>query len=1090
MQPSVLLKSHDHLVLVRTLSDQLIDVIRKDDTLGGDLIADKMTQLRDTVWPKEGSPALNEEQKEAAYQAVLTGLDTTGQKQLFDAYAHMGHLYDIASLTARENFFEELRTKNELIPGGVRAFVTGKGGPQTASEAVSLLNKPVFEIIMTMHPTNTNTLESMKKQRALSIAVQSGDMEATQAAIKDFVTTPLLQHDKDGNDINLTVRDETNIVLNFLNNIYEDLPKVYFRYDRPMGQEYDDSYDAKQLNLHMNLGSWGSSGDKDGNASVTAETTLEAIGLHTQAILENYVKELGALENKTPELEKWHKDLSRILQDVNKVMPELKALCDETDKSRAAIQKHEKDLADGKITETDEEKPTRLAKEEADAKRFAERFETLSGRLRDIRSGLSEEKKAEFIATLEAQCPALQRTETKQPLDNPTLNLLRRVRTFGFSFSKIEYRETAEEYARVLGTMIEGYNDKSPEERGALLSSLIKSGEASALYEKAKQDIITHGANKKYISQDEDKPYSRDAALPIAYHTIRRMELARDFPDMIKDNVLAECGRLKGNPTDKAIEAQGEANLLEALLLQKASVSADGRIAKLGIVPLFEEPDTMKNVTGIMKRAYDNEVYKTHIDELKERNHGKVTQQIQIAHSDNARRSGLQAARAFIHEAHKKVRKLNDEYGIETQFFEGGSISDAYRNGVRSISATTNAFELYDFAKYTFQGGDLLNYFNNPASNERIFTRNFVEPASRISKWESNRDALRKWRQEHPGVAEPTTLDDVAIEALKRTLDDYLPPADTSKTIVGKIYDFTTKTMGVLLDVLDYKGETKAGNRGSRAAKRGGFGKVDSTQLGRVIEPVEIESVRTIGFSEGWQHAAIIPSWIGSIGLLDYLKEAGSKFKEVFSNFGDVDPEQGLSAEQLRILYQQSAAFRDAQDRSAFGIALTDPRAFERIRKNIASYEDDVGDNKTYKESILGIDGSDGRPKQKGYLDHIIDTFKKAGKTAYEARMGEDFGTDDVNHMSQKIATDALTHLSSDIGRKTSFRDFLIYAKPKLKEQNLAPELEDHIRGLMHNAGDTVVHGRWPTADDPAYGTKRVEDVRRKTAAATLQQSP
>ena len=42
------------------------------------------------------------------------------------------------------------------------------------------------------------------------------------------------------------------------------------------------------------------------------------------------------------------------------------------------------------------------------------------------------------------------------------------------------------------------------------------------------------------------------------------------------------------------------------------------------------------------------------------------------------------------------------------------------------------------------------------------------------------------------------------------------------------------------------------------------------------------------------------------------------------------------------------------------------------------------------------------------------------------------------------------------------------------EDANKQPMLSDHDRGLLHNAGDTVMHSRFLAADDPLYGAHRL----------------
>jgi|CXWL01.1.fsa_nt_gi hypothetical protein len=1020
------LKSTETVSLARELSNQQIKIIADNQELGGKIIADRLQKLRDAVWTTEGMPkeqqklpsGEQETRQKQVFSDAVAGLNNTQKEQLLSSYARMGHLYEIASLSARGNYFDSITRNGEPIPGGIEALTRENGNTnKPVAEIVNKLNQPVFEVIMTAHPTNVNSLESMKAQREIGKALEEHDQKTLTKALTEYQKTPLL-HQVNGKDANLSVHDETKTALYFLGNIYEDLPKAYKNYDDALAKHAEKTgsgYDPSSLNLKAKFGSWGSSGDKDGNNKVTAESTLEAIALHTQAILTRYSKDLG--EMSSPDAVKWKRNFDNALNNVNALLPEI-----------AQIRQY---------SESGNAPPAVLS----------ERFDQLSEKLAVARNSLNGK---EFEKDLEKSAKG--NTEENKK----ALNLLRRFRTFGFSFSKIEYRETAEAYCRVVGELVEGYKDLMPYQKVEKLTELLqKPNNVAAEFFKENESKIIEGAGKHY---------DKKSAKPIAYHTLKRMALARDFGDVIKDNVLAECGQLKTDgrsPTDKEIIDQGIANILEAQFLQRA-VAKNGKSPKLGIIPLFEEPDTMTHIDKIVGGAYENGAYKKHLEAVKEANGAeKLTQQVMIAHSDNARRSGLQAARAYIHIAHHKMRELNRDRqaagkeAIQTQFFEGGSISDAYRNGVRAVSASVNAFGLHDFAKFTFQGGDLLNFFNHPASIVRTFDRQISHQARPLEQENGT------WAVRVRGANERTP--NIEIEknvnrALKQTLLDY------------RNNDFTQETMGVLLAALNYKKVIEDSNAGSRAGERSSaFAAGSTTTVGAMVTakevnnaieftPVPIEDVRTIGFSKTWQGAGIVPSWVGS---LDLKKRMDSVFKK--KEFNDVTktgiPRAELTPESLKKIYDQSPTFRDAQDRSAFALALTDmDSAMAIANKKLLINDGDSEQTKKYKEF-----GS-------FYLERIQETYKAAAELAYSSLTGNALHASNLsNGQIREKMIEALPNLREDVTNKTNYRAALLHW------QINNPDLfaDPHMGRIAQAAKDTVEHGRWLGAGDPATARHR-----------------
>lgn len=966
------LDSDNPLALATGLSDLLIEVIRGNQDFGGDKIADKMVRLRDSAWL---APPKTPNVREASYGDIMQDLTPAEKTQLLEAYARLGHLYDIAALAARDNYFSA-----HGVPQGAEHYAAQY---TDVSEAIEKLNQPVFEPVLTMHPTNTNSRESMYLQRQISEAVARKDERKTRDAVEKFLQTSLLKKEN-GETRNFTVHDETRMVLDSLGNIYNDLPAVYKQFDDAFRDEkFGDSYDPqKQLQLHLRMHpvSWGSAGDKDGNHNVTAEDTLEAIAMHTDDIVSRYQAAIKDIEFSR--LEQWKDKFHGVEKEMGPLLEKLSEL---RIKARRI----------------------RLGEKEAESS-LSQDFDKLSEQLATLREGLNAE---DFVTDLTAAYDNAVTNADRGRL----LDIIRRVRTFGFSFADIEYREKAGEYSRVVGAIIPDYEALSPQQRVEKLTQLLKDNPAQLQewFAEARDKILKEGA---------DKLYRPDNPLPIAYHTLKRLELAADFPDMIKNNVLSECGQLPEGVAAAEAQPQAVAHMLEAVLLQRFAAHGRKKAPLLGVVPLFEEAGTMERIDGIMRDAYHNEAYLAHLNAVSHARHGdELTQQVQIAHSDNTRRIGLAAARGLIHEAHKKLRRMNEVEGVRTQFFEGGSISDAYRNGVRAVSASVDDFRLHDFMKFTFQGGDLLNYFNTTGSNMRQFSRQFINAAEKFKKKDGN------WVVDNARSPEVEAIDDQAIAALKRTRTDY------------EARDFTEDGLGILLALQGYQATIRAGTKGSRAESRSQM----QQELPSVkIQRVPVKDIRTIGMSATAQHGGILPSWLGCAHLAEYLDEVMGR---------------RLEPEEIKRIYAASPAFRDATDRIAYGLAMTDRRALNALSRTLES---------------LPETESDIKEKGRGYLAHLTGTFKAAGRLACEALTGERMLDTRVPIVMRK----ALPRLTEELERKIDFRNFLLFQKSKT-------ELDPYQLELVHNAGNTVMHGRCLPADDIAYGKARRGHLGERAAA-------
>jgi len=731
---------------------------------------------------------------------------------IMDMMGRVAHLHQLGSLTARELLLE--RHPHESPAEKFLYAGTSKLNFPSVRDALNALGRPVMEFTFTAHPTNTNSVASMRAQRELVQAItawRKAPDETTREELayrmKRYVEIPMLP-ERDGVTGPLKVAEETDYMLYFMHNLYDGLDDIYRDYDTSFAQAYAGRYNPADLKLNIRAHSWGSSGDKDGNNNVNADTTLHAVAEHRYAIVNRYRSELAEIlknsQGSDDVLHAWD----------------------------AKLEIAQKALA-GSINELNDTVRSKSKKflSEADFERI---------RTEVAKASESLDAKA-FITDL----------ETVQDQSPTRLSLLRKVRHFGFALGNIEYRETAEEYSRVVELLVPGYKEMGEEARVSALTSLIQHPET--LKEAVAKMRATFDTNPA-------QPYSKQDARPIAYQTLKRMELARDFPDMIQNNVLAEC--------------QETSNFLEALVLQHAVADGDKR-PKLGIIPLFEEYNVLAKAPQIVQSALDNDAYKSHLESLSTMGDDREKQQVQLAHSDNARRAGSIGSRAAIYQAQDALQRM----GIRR--YQGGSQSDAYRDGQRAISAKNNEFGLHDFSKMTYQGGDLLNFFNLPQSTTRLITVNLSNNALALKK--NNRSSMM------------TAEDRAVLPALLETIPRYEEV-------------FQDERFSQFVAEAGYTEQQLAGNFSSRAAARDG-----------APAKVSVPNTRTISFSETLEHAGIVPIWIGARGMRDSLKTHLARGGE-------------LTPELLHEYYEKSPVFKDVVDRLLYSTARSSFTPLQRMK--------------------------------------------------------------------------------------------------------------------------------------------------------------
>jgi len=472
--------------------------------------------------------------------------------------------------------------------------------------------------------------------------------------------------------------------------------------------------------------------------------------------------------------------------------------------------------------------------------------------------------------------------------------------------------------------------------------------------------------------------------------------------------------------------------------------------------------------------------------------------------------------------------KIGDKMKIGLQFYEGGSLSDPFRNGARAISAQINAFGLHDFAKFTFQGRDMYNYFNHPGSNERMFTRHFTDPAQDVKtnskgQWYMSRksdhdtDTILPGKDRRPNEI----IEEAAIAALKRTIKDY-QTEDFQKTGLGTLYAMLGE---------GYNRESVAANRGSRAASRGGaFAKVDSTHMGQVWTVDLVNNVRTIPFSMMPQQNRFVGSFVGGQNLNTYLYEEITKrlptvqvnendtkkkqadanqFIEFFKDLKNGSSSQ-LTPAHMNHLYEKSPTFRDAMDKVAFAIARTDMVAVEEdVKAKFAKRQSGIDEWVFQGEDQTSLGGI--RAAGRSYVEKLKGTFQAVGKMAYEAVLGSSY--DKISNsprahqryaeggQTANMQADAmfvLSALGDDIALKNNYLDFLVHTKAVLGQplQTAKPGddepvahkdrlgTDDSLLAIILAGGLASTHSRWLKSDDPtAYGHLHHNNKPDKTQA-------
>jgi phosphoenolpyruvate carboxylase len=1024
MQPqqTIALGSTRHDIVFLALSNAYFEQLENSEKTRE--LVPLLKELRGEIWPKDLPNNYDYrdriDKRQKAYQGILNRLDSEHPRRFQDfiiEVTKLAHLYEMGGMLARGNFFAEDISAGKQIPHGAGDFILNECKGITIAETVARLNRPILEETFTSHPTNNNTLETMNALRKIAIAAtalhkddNSENAIAFQESIARLAKAKLVP------EKNHSVNGETREMLNFLENVYHDLDGTYRHFDRALEQKAElerkagngsGIYNPLDLQLQIRFNSWGSSGDKDGNPNVNADTTLEAAYTHTARMSKLLAHDLQKIGNR--ELDEWQRKLADNTAKLNEIRHEIEY---------------------------------KYRKKEVPLPQAV--FDDYSVRLSD----LIYDKAALEKAAVHAYASMPGDNEKKHEL----LMFIRRNRIFGPHMGKLEYRETSEEFSKIMPLLLKHleqplekpYGQMTDKERETLLTKILQTpGKARSLMNAARPEIEREGFGYNF----ENEPYKKREA--IAYHTIKRLELARDHPTLVSNHVLAEC--------------EGVSNKLELQLLMEALPNAQGQKPTLGIIPLYEKPETMRRIYEIESDSYANPAYKRHLQEFaaahpEETINGEPTQQYMIAHSDNFKRGGSSAA-GDIDKAHRDARAAGEKAGVHSFPYEGKSESDVSRGGVRSSTALASQFGLCAMNKGTEQGLDMHNNYGTPHSTERKLTRNIAHAAKHYD------DPLPKTdlRQD------PYSF--LAIGALQKTLDDYRENI------------FRPESIGVILANTGFgQREMGGGNTGTRKQRDPkkifveipvphAFDYKDKMQFGKVVGATEMwvadpENIRTISFTEGLSHAGVYPTWLGTRTIQESIKGMAAETLEVLKEKKELTPAevklQGhlehtlkrghITPALVRAIYTYSPTMRSKIDYMAFGIAMSNLETMGELNPKLNNLR---------------------------VMEALHEEYREAGKLVLSAMNGHNPAVRNSRHATNAVrqeVTSMLRHLEPTIIAKRNTMEFGNFAKRHWLDTHKGQEPPDSLVRDLHCLMDTGF-GRFLKGDDQHYAQEELGNL-------------
>lgn len=866
--------------------------------------------------------AVQMQRTEALILNFTNGLDETAahgfRRAALSLTNLMAHLNDRAVYTARDNTLRvgEPAVSVKKIVQDMRRAKDASGRTLTEEEIIDRLCQPRVHRVRTQHPTNINSHELIAALGALddvheTVVTGQKDEAVLQEAIGRLLHVAQIP------ETNLTVDEETDMTLYFLERAWDMLPETYEVFEEALGFDENTPFDLRRrMVLNVQEGAWGTSGDKDGNRQVTADTTRYGIQRCVETFNRKCEEGLAAIQAAIPE------DYTRW----NEIDPLLKAI-------RSVN-------TDGHITN----QPALM-----------NMLDLLARNLEG-----------------EAQSRAL--------------TLLRQVACFGTTMGRMEYRENAEVFRAVLGKLLP--DDSADQHFGTTkayhdLHTLLRNQGENGL-------IRVNDPVPMYLSEDDLQQrlqaiHGNNWHLPFAqimegYHTLREVILTEillgrselSFPALLNDALEAErldalailtLDRLalaRDNQPVVTDHVIAEAADVSDLLIVHALQDAVGMRAQLHTIPLFEHPEVMQRLDGIMDQIFANPAYfslmleytvqtqdlpaaltqqlrqavehigagedhtevRRHLNRIaREQGYDRgladiIVQTVQLAHSDNKRRASLPAGSQFIHDAYPRLMDAGERHTIGIEIYDGMSRSDPYRGGMRDMTAHMRQHRLPGL-RLTVQGIDNVG-MQHPHYNTRFLTQVIAQTADILRNQEGRWATSQERAAHHAYVEAPTSHDQLerVFSPLSREVFTAVFPQ-----YLDAFFNDNPMVPYLLAQALDYEGIRDASRASRSLGRSSGNGETRTLR-------VDQHKTRTITFSETLRHSGFAPELLGGEYLYAlYVDVMGAHLEQDSTLLHTLNQgmHRGMTVAQLAHLqYTYDPAFREIMDRLAFGVVQTD----------------------------------------------------------------------------------------------------------------------------------------------------------------------
>jgi phosphoenolpyruvate carboxylase len=608
---------------------------------------------------------------------LLHSLDLEDAVELIRAFSVYFQLVNIAEQhhRIRRKRFYELHTPNEPQRGSIADTLlrVKQEGAATRKQVQEVIDRLDIIPVMTAHPTEAARRTLLEKHRRVADLLNEFDEKETPARRIEELSERLAAEIEsiwltdEVRQTQLTVLDEVNNALFYFDStLFGAVPKLMEELD----QRLEESFPGVRLRdgaAPLRFGSW-VGGDRDGNPFVRPETTWDTLRLQQRQVLRNYRDEVMDLSRRLSESSRYSKasaELLRSLEQDAKDLPITAGIVARQNPEEPYRQKmsyiyarllntleRNQDLESALRIETPDAlisiRPAMpiiaaLGKSESAAKSVYRTGAALWNDLRIVRDSLLEARG----------------TYTARDVNR----LMRQVAVFDLHLATLDIRQHSQRHLEALDEITRSLDFERPYGR---------------MNEQERVEWLTDELLNQRPLVATDARFSEDTTETLnVFRVIRRaldeisesairtyiVSMTRDASDLLAVLVLAkqaglvECG-MRNAECGISPSNESTAN-------KDTSFRIPHSAFRIQAVPLFETIDDLRRAPDVMKRLFENRVYRSMLEA------GGNLQEVMIGYSDSSKDGGILTSSWELYKAQERLSETARRAGVELRLFHG-----------------------------------------------------------------------------------------------------------------------------------------------------------------------------------------------------------------------------------------------------------------------------------------------------------------------------------------------------------------------------------------------------------------------------------